>query len=208
MVPYLSPPAGRTGSAKNTKKRLRRNLAKPFGSASLKRSLRSCKMRCLLAVRQVPGGFRQKKSNAKNGNKRKNGRLYGVQNNHDGIVLRACRSGAGTLCITSGIHCSFHGTHHDPSLPFFEMVQAYHLRRDFSSRIILPVKTLYHTTKNTPAARGKIVESARVFFRFFTDFPHFPIHFFQFFGHFRPTCPILCQPVRFVRTRFSKSTLY
>ena len=134
-------------------------------------------MRCLLAVRQVPIGFRQKKSNAKNGNKRKNGRQYGVQNNNDGIVLRACRSGAGTLCITSGIHCSFHGTHHDSPLPFFEMVQAYHLLRHFSSRIFLPVKTLYHTTKNTPAIRAKIVESASVFCRLFARFPHFPILF-------------------------------
>ena len=43
---------------------------------------------------------------------------YGVQNNDDGIVLRACETGAGALRKTSGIlmvHCRI--THRSSSFP-------------------------------------------------------------------------------------------
>ena len=71
----------------------------------------SCKTCTRLADRQVSGGLRRKKSNGKNGNKRKNGRRNGVQNHHDGSALRAGKARAGDLCETSGMH-PVHGAAH------------------------------------------------------------------------------------------------
>ena len=112
------PPVGRTGSAKITKKEAPPKPAKPLGAASFSvRIKRSCELRHGLKARQVPG-LRKGKSNGKKGNKRKNGRQYGVQNNDDGIVLRACETGTGALRKTSGIlmvHCRI--THRSSSFP-------------------------------------------------------------------------------------------
>ena len=103
---------------KDHEKRGSAETGEASGAASFSvRIKRSCELRHGLKARQVPG-LRKGKSNGKKGNKRKNGRQYGVQNNDDGIVLRACETGAGALRKTSGIlmvHCRI--THRSSSFP-------------------------------------------------------------------------------------------
>ena len=85
-----------------TKKEAPPKPAKPLCCIVSARIKRSCELRHGLKARQV-SGLRKGKSNGKKGNKRKNGRQYGVQNNDDGIVLRACETGTGALRRAGGI---------------------------------------------------------------------------------------------------------
>ena len=192
-----------------TKKEAPPKPAKPLGAASFSvRIKRSCELRHGLKARQVPG-LRKGKSNGKKGNKRKNGRQYGVQNNDDGIVLRACETGAGALRKTSGIlmvHCRI--THRSSSFPqaflrWCKNTTGGHIFQEKISR--LPKDCAMR--QNFADRKQKSLSNLQARLPLFHGISSIFFLKASFVGHLRGCCPILGQSSGLCPYRFCEKPL-
>ena len=192
-----------------TKKEAPPKPAKPLGAASFSvRIKRSCELRHGLKARQVPG-LRDGKSNGKKGNKRKNGRQYGVQNNDDGIVLRACEMGAGALRKTSGIlmvHCRI--MHRSSSFPqvFLRWCKNTTGAAIFQEKISrLPNDCAMR--QNFAARKQKSLSNLQARLPLFHGISGIFFLKASFVGHLRGCCPILGQSSGLCPYRFCENPL-